>query len=153
MSTSIPGPADPWPVTAEETVGEDRSIGAMISKVTDDLSTLMQQELELAKAELKQTATRAGAGAGMFAGAAIGALLTLIFLSTAAWWAIGNHTGRGWSALIVAAIWAVIAAILGMVGRSQLAKARGIPKTTETVKKIPDALKGNEGEIHHEHTR
>lgn len=124
---------------------QGRSIGELIGEVTTDLSTLMRQELELAKAEIKQTATRAGAGAGMFAGAAIGALLVLIFLSTAAWWSIGNSTGRGWSALIVAGIWAIIAAVLGFVGRAQLAKARGIPRTTETVAKIPDALKGNEG--------
>lgn len=142
MSTTTTGPVIPGEPVPE------RSIGELISDVTSDLSTLMHQELELAKAEVKQTATRAGAGAGMFVGAAIGALLVLIFLSTAAWWSIGNSTGRGWSALIVAGIWAVIAAVLFIVGRSQLAKARGIPRTTETVKKIPDALKGNEGDTH-----
>lgn len=143
------GPVDPAGMPAaypDETLPEERSIGDMVGKVAEDLGTLVQQELELAKAELKQTATRAGAGAGMFGGAAVGALLMLIFLSTAVWWAIGNETGRGWAGLIVAAIWAVITAVLYFLGRAQLSKARGLPKTTETVKKIPDALKGNEGD-------
>ncbi len=124
--------------------GEDRSIGEILSDVTTDLSTLMRQELELAKAELKQTATRAGTGAGMFGGAAVAGHMVLIFLSIALWWGLGDLIGLGWSALIVAVIWAIIAAVLAVTGRGQLARARGIPATTETVSKIPDALKGNE---------
>lgn len=124
--------------------GEDRSIGEILGDVTTDLSTLMRQELELAKAELKQTATRAGTGAGLFGGAAVAGHMVLLFLSLAIWWSLGNLIGLGWSALIVAVIWAVIAAVLAVTGRSQLARARGIPATTDTVAKIPDALKGNE---------
>lgn len=123
---------------------EERSIGDILSDVTTDLSTLMRQELELAKSELKQTATRAGTGAGMFGGAAVAGHMVLVFLSLSAWWALGTLIGLGWSALIVAVIWAIIAAVLALTGKSQLARARGIPRTTETVSKIPDALKGNE---------
>lgn len=124
--------------------GEDRSIGEILSDVTTDLSTLMRQELELAKAELKQTATRAGTGAGLFGGAAVAGHMVLLFLSISLWWGLGNLVGRGWSALIVAVIWAIIAAVLAVTGRGQLARVRGIPSTTETVAKIPDALQGNE---------
>jgi hypothetical protein len=148
--TEFQDPTGARPAAVDRDIDDDRSIGAMIGKVAEDFSILMQQELELAKAELKQTATRAGTGAGMFGGAGVGALLTLIFLSTAAWWAIGNATGRGWSALIVAAIWAIITAVLFFMGRAEMAKVKGLPKTTETVQKIPDALKGNEG-VRHEH--
>jgi len=116
----------------------------LISEVTQDLSTLMRQELELAKAELQQSAARAGKGAGMLGGAAIAGYFVLLFLSVAVWWAIGSVTGLGWSALIVAVIWAIIAAVLATVGRNSLKSIRGIPKTADTVKKIPDALKGNE---------
>ena len=140
------GPGQTTERVGAHSATEERSIGDLISDVTTDLSILMRQELELAKAELKQTASKAGAGAGMFAGAAIAALLVLIFISTAAWWSIGEATGHGWSALIVAAVWAIIAAVLVTVGRSQLARAKGLPKTAETVKKIPDAIKGNEKE-------
>jgi len=123
---------------------EDRSIGEILSDVTTDLSTLMRQELELAKAELKQTATRAGTGAGMFGGAAVAGHMVLIFLSLALWWGLGNLIGLGWSALIVAVIWAIVGAVLAVTGRGQLARSCGVPATTDTVSKIPDALKGNE---------
>ena len=135
-------PADVGP-PAQQTAG-DRSLGELISEVTQDLSTLMRQELELAKAELQQSAARAGKGAGMLGGAAIAGYFVLLFLSVAVWRAIGSATGLGWSALIVAVIWAIIAAVLATVGRNSLKSIRGIPKTTDTVKKIPDALKGNE---------
>jgi hypothetical protein len=135
-------PADTGP-PPEQTAG-DRSLGELISEVTGDLSTLMRQELELAKAEVQQSASRAGKGAGMLGGAAVAGYFVMLFGSIALWWAIGTVTGLGWSALIVAVIWGVIAAVLVVTGRNSLKSVRGIPKTTSTVKKIPDALKGNE---------
>ncbi len=122
----------------------DRSLGDLISEVTADLSTLMRQELELAKAELQQSATRAGKGAGMLGGAAVAGYFVLLFASIALWWAIGAATGLGWSAVIVAVIWGITAAVLAAAGRKSLRSVRGLPKTADTVKKIPDALKGNE---------
>jgi hypothetical protein len=58
--------------------------------------------------------------------------------------AIGSQIGYGWSALIVAAIWAIIAAVLASVGKKELDRVRGVPRTTETLGKIPNALKGQE---------
>jgi uncharacterized membrane protein YqjE len=120
------------------------SVGDMLAEVSSDLSTLMRQELELAKAELRQSATRAGRGAGMLTGAAVAALLFLIFVSVAVWWALGDGIGRGWSALIVAVAWLIIGGILAVVGRSQLKSVSGLPRTADTVKRIPNAVKGNE---------
>ena len=122
----------------------DRSLGDLISEVTQDLSTLMRQELELAKAELRQSASRAGKGAGMLGGAAVAGYFVLLFASIALWWAVGSATGLGWSAVIVAVIWGVVGAVLYAAGRSSLKSVRGIPKTADTVKRIPEALKGNE---------
>jgi hypothetical protein len=138
----VSSPADTGPPPAQ-TAG-DRSLGELISDVTGDLSTLMRQELELAKAELQQSARRAGKGAGMLGGAGVAGYFVLLFLSLALWWAIGAATGLGWAALIVAVLWAVIGAILYVAGRNSLKAVRGLPKTADTVKKIPDALKGNE---------
>jgi hypothetical protein len=120
------------------------SVGELFSEVAEDLSTLLRQEVELAKAELRQSATRAGKGAGLLAGAGVSGHMVLLFASVAAWWGIGDATGRGWSALIVAAIWLVTAAILGLMGRREISAVAGIPQTTQTVKKIPDAVRGNE---------
>lgn len=80
----------------------------------------------------------------MLGGAAVAGHMVLLFLSIALWWGLGNSIGHGWSALIVAVIWAVVAAVLATVGRSQLKTVTGLPRTTETARKIPDALKGNE---------
>jgi hypothetical protein len=120
------------------------SIGERLGDVTRDLSTLMRQEVALAKAEVTQSATNAGKGIGMLVGAALGGFFVLLFLSIALWVAIGRSTGYGWSALIVAVIWAIIAAILAVVGRGELKKIRGVPDTTDSLGKIPNALKGQE---------
>jgi hypothetical protein len=120
------------------------SVGEVFSEVAEDLSTLMRQEVELAKAELRQSATRAGKGAGLLAGAGVSGHMVLLFVSVAAWWAIGDATGHGWSALIVAAIWLMIAAALGLMGRREISAVPGLPQTTQTVKQIPGAIRGNE---------
>jgi hypothetical protein len=131
--------------TPSEQKAESTSLGELLGEVTSDLSTLMRQELELAKAELKQSATRAGRGAGMLGGAGYAAMMAVFFLSVALWWALGFYlTGLGWSAVIVAVIWGVIALVLFMTGRKQLKSVEGAPRTVESVKRIPDAVKRNE---------
>ena len=80
----------------------------------------------------------------MLGGAGVAGYFVLLFVSIALWWAIGSAIGLGWSAVVVAVIWAIVAAVLAMVGRNSLKSVRGLPKTADTVKKIPDALKGNE---------
>jgi hypothetical protein len=127
-----------------ETGAGNKSIGEAISDVTRDLSILVQQELALAKAEVRQSATRAGQTAGMFAGAAIATFLFVLFLSLALWVAISDLTGPGWAAFIVAVIWLVAAAVLFVVARGQMQKISGLSQTTETVRQVPNALKGHE---------
>jgi ABC-type Fe3+-siderophore transport system permease subunit len=123
---------------------ETRSIGQILGNVTQDLSTLMRQEVALAKAEASQSAKNAGKGVGMYVGAALGGFFLLLFLSTALMWAIGGYTGYGWSSVIVAAIWGIIALILASVAKKEMQKIRGLPDTADTVGKIPNALKGQE---------
>ena len=130
--------------TSGPTAEDSRSVGEILGNVTRDLSTLMRQEVALAKAEASESASRAGKGIGMLVGAALGGFFLLLFLSTALWWALGTQIGNGWSALIVAAIWGIIAAILFSVGKKELQKVRGLPDTADTVGKIPNALKGKE---------
>lgn len=123
---------------------DDRSVGELVSEVSRDLSTLIRQEIELAKAEATQSAKRAGKGAGMFGGAGVAGHMVLLFLSLALWWALGTVMGGGWSGLIVAALWAVVAAVLAARGRSEIKAVEGLPQTADSVKKIPDALRGHE---------
>lgn len=129
--------------TAEEKAATS-SLGDLLSEVSRDFSLLMRQEVELAKAELRESATKAGKGAGMFGGAATAAHFVLLFLSIALWWSLGDVMGRGWSAVVTALIWAVVAVVLAVVGKKEIKAVRGLPQTTDTVKEIPEALKPGE---------
>ena len=121
-----------------------QSIGELFADISRDLTLLLRQEVELAKAEAKQSVTRAGRGAGMLGGAGYAGHLAILFLSIAVWWALGNGIGRGWSALVVAVIWLIVAAVLAAMGRANLKAVQGLPRTANTVGKIPNAVKGNE---------
>jgi hypothetical protein len=118
------------------------SIGDLLGEVTSDLSTLMRQEVELAKAELRQEASKAGKAAGMFSGAVLAGYMVLLFLSFALWWGLANVMDEGWAALIVAVVWALIGAVLFTVARGKARQIRGLRQTVETVREVPDALKG-----------
>ena len=76
-----------------ETTGGDKSIGEALGDVTRDLSVLVQQELALAKAEVRQTATRAGQTAGMFAGAAVAAFLFVVSCRWPSGWQSATELG------------------------------------------------------------
>jgi VIT1/CCC1 family predicted Fe2+/Mn2+ transporter len=134
-------------MTDEQTPSERRaansSLGELLGEVSRDLSTLIRQEMELAKAELRESAKRATKGAGLMGAAGYAALMAVFFLSVALWWVLGYLVGNAWSALIVAVIWAVIALILYLVGRKQLAQVKGAPQTAETIKEFPQTLKRN----------
>lgn len=123
---------------------DELSVGSLVAEVGKDLSELMRQEVKLAKAEARQSAIRAGKGAGLLGGAATTGHLALIFLSIAIWWAIGNATGRGWAGLIVAVFWALVAAVMALIGKKQLQEMGGLERTAESVKKIPPAARGHE---------
>lgn len=142
MST-LPPPAADRPGAASQ--ADDRSIGELLGAVSSDLTTLLRQEVELAKAEVRQSATSAGKGAGLLAGAGVAGHMGLVFISLSACFGIAHWVGLGWAALIIAGVWAIIAAVLGAQGRSNLKKVQGLPRTTETTKQIPTALAGEEG--------
>ena len=120
------------------------SVGELIGEVTKDLSVLMRQELELAKAELKVEAKKAGQGAGAFGAAGFAGYMVLMFLSFALWWGLENVMDAGLAALIVAVIWAVIGAVAFVMGRKKFAQVNPKPeRTVETLQQVPDALKPN----------
>jgi hypothetical protein len=135
QSNVVPGAASPDPSNA--------SVGELIGHVAQDLSLLMRQELELAKAEVKQEVTKTAKGAGMLGGAGFAGYMVVLFASIALWWGLANLMDQGWAALVVTGIWAVIAAGLFAVGRARLKQVNPKPEqTVETVKELPDALKG-----------
>ncbi|MDT3317586.1 phage holin family protein [Microbacterium sp. KSW4-11] len=130
--------------TPSERKAASTSLGDLLGEVTRDLSTLMRQEIALAKAELKQSATTSAKGAGLLGGAGYAASMVVLFLSLALWAALAALVGWGWSGVIVAVLWAIIAAILYAVGRKQLKEVQGAPQTVETLQEIPETFKRNE---------
>ncbi len=134
-------PAGPPPTSESES---RPSIGELLGDVSKDISDLMRQELALAKAEATQSATRAGKGAGMFAGAGVAGHFVLLFLSIALWWALSHAVGHSWSALIVAAIWGIVAAVTYAMGRKKFREVNPKPeRTVDTLSQVPSALKPN----------
>jgi uncharacterized membrane protein YqjE len=122
--------------------GSQPSLGAVLGDVTRDMSQLVRQEVELAKVELRQEAKKTGQTAGLFGAAGLAGVMVLLFLSFALWWGLANLMDQGWAALIVAGVWAVLGAILLAVARSRMRQVRGPQQTSQTVRQIPDALKG-----------
>ena len=130
--------------TPSEDKASRTSLGDLLGEVTRDLSTLMRQEIELAKAELSQSAKQAGKGAGLLGGAGYAALMAVLFLSIALWWGLGHLIDNGWSAVVVAVIWGIIALILYLVGKKEMKSVQGAPRTVESIKQVPEAIKRNE---------
>jgi hypothetical protein len=138
--TQAPGPA---PRAGEPVDVADSSVGELMSNVMKDLSTLVRQEVELAKAEVKTEAGKAAKGAGMLGGAGFAGYMVALFLSVALWQGLANVMDGGWAALIVAAVWALAGAALYATGRREVRRINPKPeRTVETLQQVPDALKG-----------
>jgi uncharacterized membrane protein YqjE len=117
----------------EPLAGDDatsRSLGDLVSQLSQDLSRLMRQEVELAKTELKEEATKAGKGAGMLGGAGVAGWMTALFLSLTVIWALDHAMDLAWAALIVTAVWGIAAAALFVVGRNTLRAVNPRPQHT-----------------------
>ncbi|MFD9435950.1 phage holin family protein [Streptomyces sp. NPDC060002] len=110
-------------------------MGELLSAVTSDVQTLFRQEVELAKFEVRQEATKAGKAAGMYGGAGFAGYMVVLFLSLAAVFGLANVIDAGWAALIVAAVWAVAATVLYQRGRTRMRTVAPRPEhTVETMK-------------------
>ncbi|HEY9349243.1 MAG TPA: phage holin family protein [Acidothermales bacterium] len=114
----------------------------MVSGIASDLSTLMRQELDLAKVEVKQEVSKAGKAAGMLGGAGLAGWMVALFLSFTLLYLLDSAIDAGWAALIVALIWAIIGAVLFVIGRNRLKAVDPTPhRTVETVKEDVEWLK------------
>jgi type IV secretory pathway TrbD component len=113
----------------------EQPIGELLKQLSQETSTLVRQEMALARAELTEKGKRAGTGAGMLGGAGVAALLTLGTL-TACLILVLNELMDAWlAALILTIVWAVVAAVLALQGRNKVQEATPpAPQTVETVK-------------------
>ena len=123
---------------------KERSTGELIRELSEQVRTLARQEIELAKAEMTEKGKHAGVGAGLLAGAAVAGLLTLGALTAVLILALAEAIPAWGAALVVTALWAMVAAVLALLGRERLGEV-GQPmpeKTAESVKEDVQWLKG-----------
>jgi uncharacterized membrane protein YqjE len=114
----------------------DRPIGELLKELANETATLVRQELDLAKAEMREKAGKAGPGFGMWGAAGVTALLALGSLTAFLILALDGAMPNWLAALIVGLVYAAIAGVLYLRGKHRVEEA-GSPvpeKTIETVK-------------------
>jgi uncharacterized membrane protein YqjE len=114
----------------------EQSMGELFKQLSDDLSTLVRQELKLAQAEMTEKGKRAGIGAGMFGGAGLVGLLALGTLTACIVAALSTAMPVWLAALIVTAVYGAVAGVLALTGKNRISAATPpVPEqTVETVK-------------------
>jgi hypothetical protein len=114
----------------------DRPTGELLKELSDQTTTLVRQEIELAKAELGQKGKQAGLGAGMFGGAGLFGVFAFAALTTCIIAALDTAMPLWLAALIPAVVYAAIAGVLALQGRDKVqAAVPPVPEqATESVK-------------------
>jgi Putative Actinobacterial Holin-X, holin superfamily III len=114
---------------------DEQSLGELVATATRDVSLLVRQEIELAKAELTDQATKAGISAGLFGGAGFVAVLAIILASFAG--AFGFSAGFDiplWAGfLCMTGVYLVLAAILGYAGYRKIKRVKGLEMTKASI--------------------
>jgi len=103
----------------QRTQVEDRPVAELVRQLSDQTTTLVRQEIELAKAEMTAKGKQVGMGAGAFGGAgliglyAVGAITACLILAL-------STAVAGWlAALIVGVVYAAIAGVLALIGKKK----------------------------------
>jgi uncharacterized membrane protein YqjE len=101
----------------------DQSIGELVKDLATETSTLVRQEIDLAKAEMTERGKRAGKGAGILGAAALVGLLAAGALTACLIAALDLAMATWLAALVVTVVFGAIAAVLAMTGRKQIQEA------------------------------
>ena len=114
----------------------EQPIGELLKQLSQETTTLVRQELELAKAEMAQKGKQAGKGAGMFGGAGVVGFLALGALTAALILGLDGFMKAWIAALIVGLVYAAIAGVLALTGKKEVQQATPpVPEqTVESVK-------------------
>ena len=115
---------------------EDQPLPELMKTLANQTTSLVRQEIDLAKAEFSEKGKKAGQGAGMFGGAGVVGFLALAALTAAAILGLATVLPDWLAALIVGLVYAAVAGVLALQGRNKVQEA-GPPvpeQTVETVK-------------------
>ena len=127
---------------------DEPTIGRLVSDASRDISTLISQEIQLAKSELKVSVRAGGMGAAMFGAAAFLVLIAIILTSmTAAYFIHWNGDGLDlhWAFLIVTGFYILLAAILSLVGLRMVKKVKGPERAIEQAQETRKSLAAAKG--------
>jgi uncharacterized membrane protein YqjE len=105
------------------TEAHERPTGELLKELSDQTTTLVRKEIELAKVELAEKGKAAGQGAGMLGGAGIAALFALGCVTACAILALATALSAWLAALILAAVYAVVAGALALAGRRRVGRS------------------------------
>jgi len=121
----------------------DASTGDLVSRLANEATALVRQEVELAKAELAEKAKETGKGAGMFGGAGILGLFAFGALTACLILALDTAVPAWLAALIVAVVYGAIGGVLALTGKRKVQEAAPpVPEqTVESVKEDVQWLK------------
>jgi uncharacterized membrane protein YqjE len=122
--------------TTDQNELRERPTADLLKELSDHTTTLVKQEIDLAKAELSEKGKKAGQGAGMFGGAGLFGVFAFAALTTCIIAALESPLNLWLAALIVAVVYAAVAGVLALQGRNKVKEA-GPPvpeQTTESVK-------------------
>jgi uncharacterized membrane protein YqjE len=101
----------------------DRPTGELLRELSNQTTTLVKQELELAKAELQEKGKQAGIGAGMFGGAGVFGVGAFAALTAGMIAALSEAMDTWLAALIVAVVYAAVAGVMAMTGKKKVKEA------------------------------
>lgn len=118
----------------------DRPTGELVKDLSTQVSTLVRQELELAKVELTAKGKQAGIGAGMLGGAGLFALYGVGALVATAILALSTAVDAWLAALIVAVVLFAVAGVMALMGRSRARRA-GPPVPEQTVATVKEDVR------------
>ncbi len=139
--TTEPSPTPASPPRAVEVRPDDPTIGRLVADASRDISSLIHNEIALAKSELKISLKNGGTGAGLFAGAAFIGVLAIIMLSVAFAYLI-HLTGLdlAWCFLIVFAVYTLLAGLLAYLGMRKVRKVRAPERAIAQAQATKDML-------------
>ncbi len=120
----------------ERTPGSGDSMGDLVTRASGQISALVREEMQLARAELTQKGRRFGRGGGLLGGAGLVGVLALQALVAAGVAGLALALPVWASALVVGAVLGAVAAVMGVAGRKQIGRAvPPVPEqTVESVK-------------------
>ena len=115
----------------------DRPIGDLLKQLSQETSTLVKQELDLAKAEVAQKGQKAGKGVGMFGAAGVLGFLALGALTAFFIMLLDGAVPNWAAALIVAVVYGAIAGVLALQGKNKVQEATP-PVPEQTVDSVKE---------------